>query len=53
LGEVDSNIGSENFGNVTFSRAIGSQLNHARNDLDALIVNAEVKGFHNLLKRIK
>ncbi len=50
LGEIDSNIGSESFGNVTYSRAIGSQLNHARNDLDALIVNAEVKGFHNLKK---
>jgi hypothetical protein len=50
LGEVDSNIGSQNFGNVTYSRAIGSQLNHARNDLDALIVNTEVKGFHNLKK---
>jgi hypothetical protein len=48
LGDVDSNIGSETFGDVTFSRAIGTQLNHARNDLDALIVNAEVKGFHNL-----
>ncbi len=48
LGEVDSNIGSETFGDVTFNRAIGSQLNHARNDLDALIVNAEVKGTHNL-----
>ncbi len=44
LGEVDSNIGSETFGDVTFNRAIGSQLNHARNDLDALIFNAEVKG---------
>lgn len=50
LGEVDSNIGSESFGGVTFSRAIGTQLNHARNDLDALIVNAEVKGFHDLKK---
>ena len=40
LGEVDANIGSETFGDVTFSRAIGSQLNHARNDLDAMIVNA-------------
>ena len=48
LGEVDSNIGSETFGNVTFSRAIGSQLNHARNDLDALIINSEVKGSHAL-----
>ena len=48
LGEVDSNIGSETFGDVVFTRGIGSQLNHARNDLDALIVNAEVKGFHEL-----
>ena len=50
LGEVDANIGSETFGGVTFSRAIGTQLNHARNDLDALIVNAEVKGFHDIKK---
>ena len=50
LGEVDGNIGGENFGNVTFSRAIGSQLNHARNDLDALIVNTEVKGFQTVKK---
>lgn len=46
LGEIDTNIGSETFGDVTFNRGIGSQLNHARNDLDALIFNAEVKGFH-------
>ena len=44
LGEVDANIGSENFGEVQFSQGIGSQLNHARNDLDALITNAEVRG---------
>ena len=44
LGEVDTNIGSDTFGDVSYSRAIGSQLNHARNDLDALIFNAEVKG---------
>lgn len=48
LGEVDANIGSETFGDVVFTRGIGSQLNHARNDLDALIVNAEVKGFHEI-----
>ncbi len=50
LGEVDANIGSETFGNVSFSKGIGGQLNHARNDLDALIVNAELKGFHNWKK---
>lgn len=48
LGEVDGNLGSENYGDVSFNRGIGAQLNHARNDLDALIVNAEVKGFHNV-----
>ena len=47
LGEVDSNFGSENFGDVAFTRGIGSQLNHARNDLDALIINTELKGIHN------
>ena len=50
LGDVDSNIGSETFGDVTFSRAIGTQLNHARNDLDAVIFNAEIKGA-NTIKR--
>ena len=51
LGEIDASIGSETFGNVTFSRAIGSQLNHARNDLDALISNVELKGNHALNKK--
>jgi len=46
LGEVDTNLGSDNFGGISFSQAVGSQLSHARNDLDAVIVNAEVKGFH-------
>ncbi|MFV5699918.1 carboxypeptidase-like regulatory domain-containing protein [Flavobacterium sp. ZT3R17] len=47
LGEVDANIGSDTYGDVSFTRGIGSQLNHARNDLDALIINTEVKGFHD------
>ncbi len=51
LGEVDSNIGSETFGDVVFTRGIGSQLNHGRNNLDALIFNAETKGFHELDKK--
>ncbi len=46
LGEVNSSLGSDNFGGVDFSQAIGSQLSHARNDLDALIMNVELKGFH-------
>ncbi|MGE4348025.1 MAG: TonB-dependent receptor plug domain-containing protein [Flavobacteriaceae bacterium] len=48
LGEVDTNIGSDNYGEVEFTRGIGSQLNHGRNNLDALIANLELKGFHYL-----
>ncbi|MBT8252580.1 MAG: TonB-dependent receptor [Flavobacteriaceae bacterium] len=48
LGEVNSNIGDEDLGEVEFSEGIGAQLNHARNDLDALITNIEHKGFYNL-----
>ncbi|MEY8847746.1 carboxypeptidase-like regulatory domain-containing protein [Psychroserpens sp. XS_ASV72] len=48
LGEVNSNIGDENLGEVEFSEGIGSQLTHARNDLDALIVNVEHKGNYDI-----
>ena len=48
LGEIDASIGSETFGDVVFSRGIGSQLNHARNNLDAVIVTNEIKGNHKL-----
>ena len=44
LGEVNTNIGDENLGDVEFSRGVGSQLSHGRNDLDALITNIEHKG---------
>ncbi|MBT8316630.1 MAG: TonB-dependent receptor [Lutibacter sp.] len=43
LGEVNNDFGSDNFGDVEFSQGIGSQLNHARNDIDALITNAQLK----------
>lgn len=44
LGEVNSNIGDENLGEVEFSEGIGGQLTHARNDLDALIATIEHRG---------
>ncbi|MCI9844059.1 TonB-dependent receptor plug domain-containing protein [Flavobacterium pectinovorum] len=44
LGNVDEE-GNMNPDNVDFTRGIGTQLNHARNDLDALIANIEFKGF--------
>ena len=48
LGEVNTNIGDEDLGEVEFSEGIGSQLTHARNDLDALIINAEHRGDYNI-----
>ena len=48
LGEVNTNIGDENLGDVEFSEGIGSQLTHARNDLDALITTIEHKGDYKI-----
>ena len=48
LGEVNNNIGNENLGEVEFSEGVGSQLNHGRNDLDALITNIEHKGDYKI-----
>jgi hypothetical protein len=48
LGEVNTSIGDENLGEVEFTEGIGSQLNHGRNDLDALIFNAEHKGTYKI-----
>lgn len=44
LGRPNTNIGDENLGEVEFTQGVGSQLTHARNDLDALFVNVEHKG---------
>ena len=44
LGDVDTDLGGENLGEVTNSRGIGAQQNRARNILDALIFNIAHKG---------
>lgn len=44
IGDVNTDIGSENFGNVDFIQSIGTQLDHARNNLNARIANASIKG---------
>ncbi len=49
FGQVDTS-GSKSLGDVQFVTRIGNELNHARNDLDALIANAEVKGVHDFQK---
>jgi hypothetical protein len=40
---MNVNVDQKTYGDVSFTKGIGSQLNHARNDLDALI--QAVKGF--------
>jgi hypothetical protein len=50
IGDVNADFGGDDFGNVEFTQSIGSQLNHARNDLDALIFNTSVKGTYKLSK---
>lgn len=44
LGQPNTNIGEEDLGEVEFTQGVGSQLTHARNDLDALFINIEHKG---------
>ncbi len=43
LGSPDNDAGSENYGESEFTEGIGSQIDHARNALDALIGNIEAK----------
>lgn len=45
LGNVSTDLGG-NAGEVEYTVGLGSQLNHGRNNYDAVIVNAEVKGQH-------
>ena len=49
LTDNTTNIGSDSY-NTYYASGIGSELNHARNDLDALIVNSEIKGFYDWAK---
>ncbi len=44
IGDVNTAIGDDDFGDIEFPQAIGSQRTHARNDLDAFIVNLEHLG---------
>jgi hypothetical protein len=44
LGAPNTDIGSNDFGQVDFVTGIGSELEHGRNDLDALIATLEHRG---------
>lgn len=47
LGKPNTNIGDEDLGEVEFTEGVGTQLTHARNDLDALIFNLAHKGTYS------
>lgn len=44
IDELERDLSSDNFGDVTFNRGIGSYLNHARNYLDATVANVQHRG---------
>lgn len=48
LGRPNTNIGGSDLGDVDFTTAIGSELEHGRNDLDALIVNLEHRATYKI-----
>ncbi|NNE55681.1 MAG: TonB-dependent receptor, partial [Flavobacteriales bacterium] len=48
LDELERDLGSDSFGEVLRNRGVGSFLEHARNDLDATVVNVTHKGFSDL-----
>lgn len=47
LGELNTNLGSDNFGDITFTRSIGSFQNYARNYLDAIVANISHSGIYD------
>ncbi len=44
IDELERDLSSSNFGDVAFNRGIGSYLNHARNYLDASVINIQHRG---------
>src|SRR5699024_1708913 len=44
LGKPNTSIGSDDLGKVDFTRGVGSQFDHARNDLDGLIYDIQHLG---------
>ncbi len=51
LDEIETDLGSEEFGETTFNRGVGTFLNHARNRLDATVFNSYIKANSRLNDR--
>ena len=48
LDELEKDLGSENFGEVKFNRGVGGFIDHARNYLEADVINVQHKGLWNM-----
>lgn len=46
LSELNNELGSDDFGNPLYTLGIGTQLDHARNEFDAFVVNVGTKTKH-------
>lgn len=44
IGKLDTNLGSEEFGNVTQAQGVGGFIDHARNYFNATVLNIDHKG---------
>lgn len=47
LGELNNNLGSDDFGEISFVRGIGGFQNYARNNLDAIVANIAHDGIYD------
>tara|TARA_B100000902_G_C27322533_1_gene925732 strand:+ start:6374 stop:8863 length:2490 start_codon:yes stop_codon:yes gene_type:complete len=45
LYQLDNSLGSDNFGDVKYDRGVGTYINHARNNLNATVINFQHNGF--------
>ena len=47
LYQLDNSLGSDNFGDVKYDRGVGTYINHARNSLNATVLNFQHSGNFN------
>lgn len=47
LYQLENNLGSDEFGDVAFDRGVGKYINHARNSLNARVINFAHRGSYN------
>ena len=46
LYQLENNLGSDEFGNISFDRGVGKYINHARNSLNATVINFSHSGYY-------